>query len=493
MDGKTAVEMDYLSPNMPIETHLLQGCCREAERADLVAVGLDQLRLALPESFHVHMLAVIEEMRTSARLLRDLADRSQVHISRVPIVLDYLAVVLPCLCRTLRDITVHYEDKTLTREVRWRKMYHKMTEEADGLPLPHRFVLYNHFLSLLKLLLTRSPNFDLNTLDKLKTRILGLREKRGIPPPSVPVGPLVRQSMMMVLGAQDPNVHWAEQIFSLPLPSRTALKNLRPSRSFGPHFPYGAINIPPESKILYKRVFNDDRLSVLAFLNLTNQAPYFITRSMQAEMPFFSMRGAHELVINREGSALQLKRWSHTDQCSKLWAVLFCQTWEEMVLFYCTFVSLKARNTLTVQVSPEEYKLSREKRLFQAQIIDDGYKHSLIVYEDMTTGGIRLHAAVWEGELKQCPVWTAFVTHQSQSSTWLKRRSKHRVWLRDVQLYVFCQRYRHENMRQNKSGAFEIYFVSEEGARRFKDVFGPTLAATPESSEANSPGAEPSK
>ena len=55
------------------------------------------------------------------------------------------------------------------------------------------------------------------------------------------------------------------------------------------------------------------------------------------------------------------------------------------------------------------------------------------------------------------------VTHQSQSPTWLSRRSKHRVWLKDVQLYVFCQRYRHENMRQNKSGAFEIYFVSEEG------------------------------
>ena len=42
------------------------------------------------------------------------------------------------------------------------------------------------------------------------------------------------------------------------------------------------------------------------------------------------------------------------------------------------------------------------------QIIDDGFKHSLIVYEDAQTKGIRLHAAVWEGELRQCPVWTAF-------------------------------------------------------------------------------------
>jgi hypothetical protein len=37
-----------------------------------------------------------------------------------------------------------------------------------------------------------------------------------------------------------------------------------------------------------------------------------------------------------------------------------------MVLFYCTFVALKARNTLTVQMHPDEYKLAREKRLFQA-------------------------------------------------------------------------------------------------------------------------------
>lgn len=40
------------------------------------------------------------------------------------------------------------------------------------------------------------------------------------------------------------------------------------------------------------------------------------------------------------------------------------------------------------------------------------------------------------------------------------------MWLKDVQLYVFCKTYRQENMRQNKCGAFEIYFVSEEGKAR---------------------------
>lgn len=140
------------------------------------------------------------------------------------------------------------------------------------------------------------------------------------------------------------------------------------------------------------------------------------------------------------------------------------------------------------------------------QIIDDQFKHSLIVYEDQQTHGIRLHAAVWEGELRQCPVWTAFgrmhslkysaflpltnshsfsVTHQSQSPTWLSRRSKHRVWLKDVALYVFCQKYRQENMRQNKAGAFEIYFASDEAASRFKEVFANNM--TSESSDANGP------
>lgn len=46
------------------------------------------------------------------------------------------------------------------------------------------------------------------------------------------------------------------------------------------------------------------------------------------------------------------------------------------------------------------------------QIIDDDYQHSLIVYEDTRTQGMRLHAAVWNGELRTCPVWTAFGTFE---------------------------------------------------------------------------------
>lgn len=38
----------------------------------------------------------------------------------------------------------------------------------------------------------------------------------------------------------------------------------------------------------------------------------------------------------------------------------------ELVLFHCTFIALKARNSLTVSMDPREYKFPNEKRLFQA-------------------------------------------------------------------------------------------------------------------------------
>lgn len=204
----------------------------------------------------------------------------------------------------------------------------------------------------------------------------------------------------------------------------------------------------------------------MVYLNPANQCAFLLIRTFHMGSPWLSLRGAHELCIHREGSALQLQRWSQTAQCPKPWASLYFQTWEgmssltlrvlsvtvllpvwkfanmpgyqEMVLFHSTFVSLKARNALTVNVRVDEYKLAGERRLFQAcvhsfrrfpqrseifegarelanqrenrQIIDDDFRHSLIVYHDTQTKGIRLHAAVWDGELRRCPVWTAFGT-----------------------------------------------------------------------------------
>ena len=143
-----------------IETHLVGGCIREAERSEIVALRLDALRSLLAESFHAHLFSLAEEMRQGAFILRDVADKSQVYSGRVPIVLNYLNIVLPCLSRTLRDITAYYEDRTMSKEIRWRTMYHKMSAEAQGMTLSQRFHLYNQFLTQLRSMLVkyvRSP------------------------------------------------------------------------------------------------------------------------------------------------------------------------------------------------------------------------------------------------------------------------------------------------------------------------------------------------
>lgn len=67
---------------------------------------------------------------------------------------------------------------------------------------------------------------------------------------------------------------------------------------------------------------------MVAYLSPIDQAPYLLIRSLQGEAAWFSSYGVHELCIGREGSALQLKRWSRSEQCSKLWAALYFITWE---------------------------------------------------------------------------------------------------------------------------------------------------------------------
>ncbi|KAL2284512.1 hypothetical protein FJTKL_08888 [Diaporthe vaccinii] len=487
------MDWDFLvGAPMPPQSQLLHGCFLEADRADRVAQGLDALRVALAHSLHGSMILVIEEIWQSGRILRELADRGHVHVSRVPVVANHLNVVLPCLSKSLRDIAGYYDDKTVTRELRWRKMFHEMKKEAD-MELLQRFQLYNAFLSLLVILLARERAQDRVQLDLLRARIMALRERQGLPAPTqspateLAVVPLAREKP-----------HWAEAVFTAPPSSHTDMRESLRSQARGPFVPaVGGARLPDAAKVLVRRSFDGDRvgLTAMIILNAANGGPYFVLRVYAGGAQCFSYRGIHEICVQQVGNSLRLKRWSHSIQGPKLWAVLSFVTWEELVLFHCTFIALKARNNLTVSMDPREYKFPNEKRLFQAQIIDDDYQHSLIVYEDTRTQGMRLHAAVWDGELRACPVWTAFgrfrdpfvhsssstettcrrnqahrsvltpdpVTHQSASSRWLTRKSKHCVWINEIKLYVFCDKYKEANMRRNKVGAFEIRFVSDEG------------------------------
>ncbi|KAI0111680.1 hypothetical protein F4814DRAFT_450354 [Daldinia grandis] len=472
-----------------LSPQLLNGCFLEADRADMVGFNLQGLRNCLSEQFHPHLSGIIEEIYNTSRLLRDLAEQAQIHVSQLPAVFDYLNVILPCLCKTLRDIMSFYEDKSMNKEHRWRTMYHKLGNELPGTTLPARFIMYNQFLRLLQELLTRSPNFDLNGMESLRIRILQLRATRKIPPPNPIRTDLIRRDEALEFWNQETDSHWAEAIFTQPLPSRREFKHQGRSDAFGPLQQLG--HLPPLSrdvKILIKRSFDSDRISVIFFLQLRDQAPSLLIRSKVANQNWVSVLGVHELSIRREGdSYLQLSRWSRSEQKVKPWANLSFLTWEELVLFYCTFLCLRVRSQFTLNVSSAELHLRKERRLFQAQIIDDGYQHVLMVFEDNATGGCRLHAAVWEGKLRACPVWTAFIP-PNVSSSWLLRKSKRCIWLRDIQPYVFWEKYRPMNQRKGRVGAFELSFANSEAATRFQELFASSpnasaASAAPDTSE----------
>ncbi|KAK8045503.1 hypothetical protein PG993_005527, partial [Apiospora rasikravindrae] len=401
-----------------VGSSLLNGCCHEAERARIVGLSLDGLCLTLPEKFHGHLKGLIQQIHLCSQMLLTIADLSQLHITRVPVVTDYLNVILPCFSRSLRDITDYVNNRSLDKEHRWRKMYHCMGEELPGTPLPARFALYYAFLDMLKHLLTKSPEFDLNGLETLRLRIFQLREARGIPPPSpIHQDHIIRQQKAMAF--------WEQETSSRGTIGQYAVVHLQDmpdeltplsffSRAYGPFRRLGAIDMLSDVKTLAKRyaenlgpfftplsTFDDDTVSVTFFLQGLEEIPTLMVRQIHSGEPWAAIKGAHELCIKRDfDSRLTFTRWSVTERRIKPWAQLTFITWEEMVLFYCTFVCLKVRSPMFINIREEEYEIRKENKLFQAQIFDDGFDHCLKVYEDILTKRRRLHASVWEGGLE---------------------------------------------------------------------------------------------
>lgn len=304
------------------------------------------------------MIGTIEEIHRSASILRDIAERSQAHANRAITVSDHLNVLLPCLSRTLRDITTYYDDKTQPRELRWRRMYHAMLKESGGgtsntvqLTLPQRFMLYNNFLGLVLCLLIRDPAFDPSELARLRAHILDLRKRRGIPEPvQVPAqaarGPLTlpwkgpssawvggsSNSGAVVQIPADPRPqHWCEKVFSLPLTARTDMGLPDRSIAYGPL----AILSPLQHQQMFGRPlvrwsFDKGRMVVFFHETVRNGSACscVVVRMTRAGQHSFAWKGHHELCISQEGNELVFRRWSRTTQCAKEWAALAFITWE---------------------------------------------------------------------------------------------------------------------------------------------------------------------
>ena len=188
---------------------------------------------------------------------------------------------------------------------------------------------------------------------------------------------------------------------------------------------------------------------MMAGLHLLGQRPWMCCCSilepgtgstvsgLRQDARWFPLR---ELRIHRVGNALMFRRWSIDQDTVVLWANLKFTTWEKLVLFQCSFMSLKylERDYEGIQIlefGPE--LLFEERREFVGEILDGcGHAHPLLILQDEGSKEYRLEARCSD----PIPAWTVFITHNLRSlDRFCQRKNEHTVELRDLESFVFTE------------------------------------------------------
>lgn len=117
------------------------GCWQEALRADKVAAILLAIRTALKPDYYENISAVLREVESASRLLRDLYDLFPIYRTRVPVVIYYLNVILPTFQKSIRDMLIYIDNADLPARTQWSLMSQRLSDQG-GMTLAQRFVMY---------------------------------------------------------------------------------------------------------------------------------------------------------------------------------------------------------------------------------------------------------------------------------------------------------------------------------------------------------------
>ncbi|KAJ5634778.1 hypothetical protein N7528_002620 [Penicillium herquei] len=110
---------------------------------------------------------------------------------------------------------------------------------------------------------------------------------------------------------------------------------------------------------------------------------------------------------------------------------------EILVIIFCTFLALRTQDNGWPVDDIRDYLLDGEEELFGGTIVDNNYLHALRVFRDQISGAVRLQASVYEGHMKNTPVWTAFINQHLNRNTWLKVRDMTTVIVPDLKPTIF--------------------------------------------------------
>lgn len=132
----------------------LLGCWYEARRADNVTTHLIRIRNALDIEYYESITALVAEIESSSRLLKDLYDLFSIYRSRVPILINYLNLLLPPISKTFRDMLVYLDNDSLPCQIQWILMVERLGNRG-GMTLAATFVMFVEFLVQMVRLLSR--------------------------------------------------------------------------------------------------------------------------------------------------------------------------------------------------------------------------------------------------------------------------------------------------------------------------------------------------
>ena len=130
----------------------------------------------------------------------------------------------------------------------------------------------------------------------------------------------------------------------------------------------------------------------------------------------------------------------------------------DLVLFYCCFEAIKARDCSKSSTSLGACRVPGEEEVFRGYIRGRfGRRDVLRLFRDMTSPGVRLQATdAGDGSLS----WTAFITHTLYSFAWMQRIGPRQISLAEFQRLGFIS--------EDITGQYILKFEEEEDTLGFE-------------------------
>ncbi|KAK2733210.1 hypothetical protein FQN57_002255 [Myotisia sp. PD_48] len=229
--------------------------------------------------------------------------------------------------------------------------------------------------------------------------------------------------------------HWSKKIFNSGLQKTLLERTGRLSKSYGSRMVY------PQSRLdkAYDRLleidfFEDPPMSIFFYLRDNYRARILCRMPSIKHGAQCSTILLTDLTISREDSCIKLHR---VNKKKDIWLRLEFDSIEYLVYFYCTFLALRSQDSAHPVNGITDNLIKGEKRVFQGEILENGFNHQLRLLKDRSTGAVRLESVIVEGDMKNVPVWTAFITAELKTPFWFKRTGTNTVSMASLNQGVF--------------------------------------------------------